>query len=134
MVRQAAREGAFAISADMLSLAGVGHEAMAEILTDLGYRRGEDVEEEPRFIARRREPKRRPEGEKRPERGQKSGKPKQQAGDGEKRERKDGPRKPKRKDGGPRGPKGPKVISSNGPAMRPEDSPFAVLQQLKLAK
>jgi len=135
MVRQAAREGAFAISPDMLSLAGVGHEAMAEILTDLGYRRAEDVEGEPRFIARRREPKRRPEGEKRAERGQQNGgRPKQQAGDGEKRERKGGPRKPKRREGGPKGPKGPKVISSNGPAMRPEDSPFAVLQQLKLAK
>ena len=40
---------------------------------------------------------------------------------------KGGPRKSKRDDR-------PKVISSNEPAMRPEDSPFAILQQLKLAK
>ena len=161
MVRQAAREGAFAISADMLSLAGVGHEAMAEILKDLGYRRGEDVEEQPRFIARRRqEQKRRPEGARKteqkgkseagdkaehgdkPERARKPGKAAQD-GSGEKRDRnagakggqKGGPRKPKGQGDRPkRQNSGPKVISSNGPAMRPEDSPFAILQQLKLAK
>ena len=63
LIREAARAGAFAISPEMLSLAGVGHEAMAEILKDLGYRRGEDVDDQPRFIGRRRhEQKRRPEG------------------------------------------------------------------------
>ena len=150
IIREAARAGAFAISPEMLSLAGVGHEAMAEILKDLGYRRGEDVDDQPRFIGRRRhEQKRRPEGAQKvrqggkkthgdtSERASKRGNSGTAAQDyaGEKRDRKSGPkgghksspRKPKRDDQ-------PKVISSNGPAMRPEDSPFAVLQQLKLAK
>ena len=39
LIRQAARNGPFAISADMLSLAGVDHETFAGILNDLGYRK-----------------------------------------------------------------------------------------------
>jgi len=39
LVRQAARNGPFAINPDMLSLAGVDHETFAAILNDLGYRK-----------------------------------------------------------------------------------------------
>jgi ATP-dependent RNA helicase SUPV3L1/SUV3 len=39
LIRQAARNGPFAISPDMLSLAGVDHETFAAILGDLGYRK-----------------------------------------------------------------------------------------------
>ncbi len=48
LVRQAARGGAFAISPDMLSLAGVDHDTFAAILGDLGYRKvGERPAEPP---------------------------------------------------------------------------------------
>jgi ATP-dependent RNA helicase SUPV3L1/SUV3 len=39
LIRQAARNGPFAINPDMLSLAGVDHETFAAILNDLGYRK-----------------------------------------------------------------------------------------------
>ncbi len=39
LIRQAARNGPFAINPDMLSLAGVDHETFAAILGDLGYRK-----------------------------------------------------------------------------------------------
>ncbi|NQW08343.1 MAG: disulfide oxidoreductase [Alphaproteobacteria bacterium] len=42
-VRQAARQGPFVISADMLSLAGVDHTTFAAMLDDLGYRKVGEV-------------------------------------------------------------------------------------------
>lgn len=48
LIRQAARNGPFAINPDMLSLAGVDHETFAAILNDLGYRKvGERPAETP---------------------------------------------------------------------------------------
>ncbi|MEQ8587530.1 MAG: helicase-related protein [Thalassobaculaceae bacterium] len=49
LIRQAARNGPFAINPDMLSLAGVDHETFAAILNDLGYRKvGERPAETPK--------------------------------------------------------------------------------------
>ncbi len=48
LIRQAARNGPFAINPDMLSLAGVDHETFTAILNDLGYRKvGERPAEQP---------------------------------------------------------------------------------------
>ncbi|WPZ34279.1 helicase-related protein [Thalassobaculum sp. OXR-137] len=48
LIRQAARNGPFAINPDMLSLAGVDHETFAAILNDLGYRKvGERPADQP---------------------------------------------------------------------------------------
>jgi len=50
--RKAARKQPFAITPEMLSLAGVGHAQMKEILTDLGYRGAGEVDDKPVFIRR----------------------------------------------------------------------------------
>ncbi len=48
LIRQAARNGPFAINPDMLSLAGVDHETFTAILNDLGYRKvGERPADQP---------------------------------------------------------------------------------------
>lgn len=61
IARQSARKEPFSITDEMLSIAAVGHEAMATILDALGYRRSGEVEEVPVFIRRRqRAPKRPP--------------------------------------------------------------------------
>ena len=52
VVRKAARKPPFAITPEMLSLAGVGHEQMRGILGDLGYRGAGEVEGKPVFIKR----------------------------------------------------------------------------------
>ena len=53
VIRKTARKQPFAISPEMLSLAGVGHEQMRGILADLGYRGAGDVDGKPVFIKRR---------------------------------------------------------------------------------
>jgi len=53
LIRKAARKQPFAITPEMLSLAGVGHEQMRAILGDLGYRGAGEVDGKPAFIKRR---------------------------------------------------------------------------------
>lgn len=51
LIRQAARNGPFAINPDMLSLAGVDHETFTAILNDLGYRKvGERPADQPAAV------------------------------------------------------------------------------------
>jgi ATP-dependent RNA helicase SUPV3L1/SUV3 len=53
VVRKAAHKKPFAISPEMLSLAGVGHDQMRGILVDLGCRGAGEVDGKPVFIKRR---------------------------------------------------------------------------------
>lgn len=155
LVRQAARNGPFAVTPDMLSLAGVGHEAMAEILKDLGYRRAEDVEGQPRFVARRRHEERKngeaEESERAPRRRRNRPRP-QAKPDGEKAEGQEQPRQQERKRHRRPRPEGAERVEREGRPERKErprnetypqrkernvpieDSPFAILKQLKFAK
>ncbi len=52
-VRKTARAQPFAITPEMLSLAGVGHDQMKGILMDLGYRSAGEAEGKPVFVRRR---------------------------------------------------------------------------------
>lgn len=118
IIRKAAREGAFGISAEMLSLAGATHETMAAILTDLGYRKKEDTEEGPTFIRRREKPARdaRPKPtNKKPDRNARTSGKQDRSGKGK--------GKPQQQSGNRR------------PDKQPDpNSPFAVLKQLQIGK
>lgn len=60
LVRKAAHKQPFAITSEMLSLAGVGHEQMRTILGDLGYRGAGEADGKPVFIKRRTKGQTRP--------------------------------------------------------------------------
>jgi ATP-dependent RNA helicase SUPV3L1/SUV3 len=137
--RKAARKQPFAITPEMLSLAGVGHEQMKGILADLGYRGAGEADGKPVFIKRRAgkiEQRAGPGGKRR--RGLKAKAPQKQPQDQEQEGQ--APTKPPRDKRKPRGPK-PKtggrapVFANRGADEKidPADSPFAILKTMDVA-
>jgi ATP-dependent RNA helicase SUPV3L1/SUV3 len=129
-VRRAARKQPFAITPEMLSLAGVGHEQMKGILADLGYRGAGEADGKPVFIKRGAA-----NGNRRPRRGHKASQNAKKLNQGQgvagaKEQAVAGRAKSKirSKDKGVGAAKRPPDRS-----VYPSDSPFAILKSLDVA-
>ena len=137
LVRKAARNQPFAVTPEMLSLAGVGHEAMGAILGDLGYRRAGEADGKD-IYTRRRAASAKGRGR---HRGKAAvGKKASGAGEGGKRriavDRAAGPGKNGGKGNGKAAPSRSGAMVSNAGADRRtgrSDSPFAILKSLDVA-
>jgi len=143
VTRKAARKQPFAITPEMLSLAGVGHEQMKGILVDLGYRGAGEVDGKPVFIKRRAgktDQRGGPSGKRR--RGVKSKSPENQRQGQEHLTQTGGkPPRDKRKERGSKPKHGarPAVVASQGrdrdraKDVDRSDSPFAILKTMDVA-
>jgi ATP-dependent RNA helicase SUPV3L1/SUV3 len=130
VVRKAARKQPFAISPEMLSLAGVGHEQMRGILTDLGCRGAGEEDGKPVFIRRRATDAKGGDKLSRAKGRKVRARKRQDQGVGENKSHEPIGRKPKQR------PAGKTPLAANRGADRGNDrsdSPFAILKTMGVA-